>query len=324
MNETTRLLTKIATLYYKNELTQEQIARRLGFSRQSVGRYLKRAQELGIVEIRIQSPLLFSAELEYQLEKTFRLREVVVVKPPAGTEESIKETLGQAGAAFLERRVKNGDIVGVSWSSTVLQCAVHLRRVGLRKVTVVQMNGSLDRTGYSTRAEYIVDRIAEAFGGEAITLAAPLMVDRPDIKSSLLSDSRIAAALHLANRANLALFGVGDVSERSSLYKAGYVDDTVLRQLQLEMAGAVGDICGHFYDAQGRICSPESDKRTLAVELENLRVKELSVAVAGGLHKVDAILGMLCGRYCNVLITDEETAKALLARSSPTPEEPAP
>jgi deoxyribonucleoside regulator len=317
MDETTRLLTKIATLYYRNGLTQEQVAERLGISRQSIGRHLKRAQELGIVEIKIHSPLSLSAELEYRLEKTFHLHEVIVVQPPADTDESIKEALGEAGAAFLERRVKNGDIIGVTWSSTVLQCAMHLGKVGARKVTVVQMNGSLDRSAYSTRAEYIVDRIAEAFGGKAVALAAPLMVDRSDIIASLLSDSRIAAALALARKANVALFGVGDVSEQSSLFKTGYLDRQMLRKLRMGTHGAVGDICGRFYDAQGRVCASEFDERTLAIELEKLKSKELSVAVAGGLHKVEAILGMLRGRYCNVLITDAETANGLLEQQTP-------
>jgi DNA-binding transcriptional regulator LsrR (DeoR family) len=130
-------------------------------SRQSVGRSLKRAQESGIVEIKIHSPLSLSAELESQVEKAFHLRKVIVVQPPADTEES-KGALGAAGATFLERRVQNGDILGVSWSSTVLQCAMHLGKVGSRQVTVVQLNGSLDRTAYSTRAEPISSYLASA------------------------------------------------------------------------------------------------------------------------------------------------------------------
>ncbi len=316
MDENTRLLTKIATLYYKNALTQEQVAQRLGLSRQSVGRLLKRAQDAGVVEIKIHSPLSLCAELEARLENAFHLNEVIVVQPPADTEESAKEALGAAGAAFLERRVQNGDIVGVSWSSTVLQCAMHLGRVGARQVTVVQLNGSLDRTTYSTRAEYIVDRIAEAFGGRPMTLAAPLMVDRPDIIASLFSDSRIAAALDLARRANFVLVGVGDVSEQSSLFKTGYMDRRMLRKLRAKATGAVGDICGRFYDAHGCVCSHELDARTLAIELNDLKTKELAVALAAGARKVDALLGALCGRLCNVLITDEQTAEALLARVS--------
>ncbi len=316
MDETTRLLTKIATLYHKNGLTQEGVAERLGISRQSVGRHLKRAQDLGIVEVKIHSPLSQSADLEDQVEKRFKLREVIVVSVPAETDQSVKEELGKAGAAFLGRRIQSEDIIGVSWSSTVLECVTRLDNVDARHVTVVQMNGSLDRTAYSTRAEYIVDRLAQTLGGKSVALPAPLMVDRRDIKDSLLSDSRIAAALDLANKANVALFGVGDVSEQSSLFKAGYVDDRLLRTLRVGTNGAVGDICGHFYDAQGRIFSQELDERTVAIELENLGHKALSIALAGGRHKIQAILGMLRGRHCNVLITDEETARALLADSA--------
>ncbi len=309
-----RLLTKIATLYYRGGWRQEQIASRLGVSRQTVGRHLKRAEKLGIVEIKIKSSLLFSTELEYALEKAFQLSEAIVVTPPADTEDSIKRALGEAGAAFLVRRIQHGDIIGISWSSTVLQCAMQLQGVAPRRITVVQMNGSLDRTSYSTRAEYTVDRIAQAFDGTPVALVAPMLVDRPDIKASLLSDSRIAAALEMASKANVALFGVGDVSKRSSLYKTGYLDNAMLKRLK--GAGAVGDICGRFYDPGGKACIPELDECTLAIELNNLRSKRLAIAVAGGLHKTDALLGMLRGQYCNVLITDEETAKMLLAQTS--------
>ncbi|MEA3336699.1 MAG: sugar-binding transcriptional regulator [Chloroflexota bacterium] len=310
MDNDSRLLTKIATLYYNNGLTQAQIAQRLGLSRQTIGRRLEAACAQGIVEIHIRSPLLYVTELENQIEQTFNLAEVIVISPAADTEEALKEALGQACAEFLRRRVGPDQVIAVSWSSTVLECAERLQPTEPRRVTVVQMNGSMDRTTYSTRAEYIIDRIARAFGGRGVPLVAPMMVDRAEIKESLLGDSRIAAALDLASRANIALIGVGDVSEQSSLYKAGYLDDAMLRQLQA--LGAAGDICGRFFDGNGQLCAPELDGRTLAIDLDTLRTRELAIAIAGGLHKVPAILGALRGGYANVLITDEQVARALL------------
>lgn len=308
-----QLLTKIATLYYKGGLNQQEIADRLGLSRQTTGRYLKRAVDLGVVVIKIQSNLEYSAELEYKLESIFGLSEVIVVTPPTDSEEAVKEALGSAGAAFLERRVQPNDIIGISWSSTVLQCAMQLSKTNPRNVTVVQLNGSMDRTSYSTRAEFIVERIAQAFDGKTLGLLTPMLVDDRSIKESFLRDSKIAATLQLANDAQLALFGVGNVSEQSSLYKTGYLDDVTLERLK--SSGAVGEICGRFYDRWGNICLPEVDERTIAIELNNLKTKRISAAIAGGLNKVDAILGMLHGGFCNVLITSEETAKALLLHS---------
>jgi deoxyribonucleoside regulator len=309
-----RLLTKIATLYFKGGLTQQSIADRLGISRQTTGRYLKRAEELGIVKIEIESQLLQSTELEYKLEKTFGLSESIVVTPPAETDDAVKFALGQAGASFLMRRVQPNDIIGVAWSSTVLECAVQLTPGEPRKVTVVQLNGSMDSTTFSTRAEYIVETIARAFGGVTVNLIAPMIVDNPSIKNSLLSDSRIAATLELAGRSQLAFYGVGNISPQSSLYQAGYLDDDLLKKLK--SAGAVGEICGRYYNARGQICLQELDERVIAVDLENLKSKRISAAIAAGQHKVDALLGLMRGKYCNVLITTDATAIALLSRSN--------
>lgn len=306
-----RFLIKIATLYYKVGITQQEVADRFGISRQTCGRYLKRAEELGIVKIEIKSNSEYETDLEYRLEEAFGLREAVVIDPPADTEESLREALGKASASFLERSIKPNDTIAVSWSSTILQCARLLSSTEPRKVSVVQMNGSLDRTTFSTRAEFILEKIAQAFGGSAISLVAPMYVDNSDIKNSIMTDSRIAATLDLASKAQVALFGVGNISKNSSLYKAGYLNDAMLNTL--EEAGAVGDICGRFFNTKGDICVPEFDGRTIAVNLESLRSKRLSVGVAAGLEKVDAIRGMLTGKYCNVLITDKDTAEELIS-----------
>jgi len=214
-----RILTKIAILYYDGGLNQQEIGERLGISRQTASRYLKRAQDLGIVKIQIQSTPEYSPELEFQLEKTFHLDEVIVVNPPVDTEETVKEALGKAAAAFMQRRVMPDDVIGVAWSSTVLQCAIHLQRKDSRKVTVVQLNGSMDRTSYSTRAEYIIEQIARAFDGTTSSLVAPMFVDHASIKQSLLSDSRTAASLELAATSDVALFGVGNV-----IHIAGFIN----------------------------------------------------------------------------------------------------
>jgi deoxyribonucleoside regulator len=310
-----KILTKIAILYYRDGLTHEEIAKRLGISRQTVGRYIERAKREGLVDIQIKSPLLFAAELETLLEKEFNLTEALVVSPSIEGEHAIKEALGMAGAEFLERRIMSDDTFGISWGSTVLEVGRQLKPVKRENITIVQLNGSMDVGRYSTRAEYMVDLVAEAFGAQMVTWSAPMLVDRPEILESLLSDSRVAAALNIARKANVALFGVGDVSESSSPYKAGYYDQKLLDRARRD--GAVGEICGRFYDSSGRPCSPKLDCRTLAIDLDDLKKKPLSIAIAGSPLKVDAIRGMLRGQLCNVLITDELTAKALLSSYSP-------
>ena len=87
---------------------------------------------------------------------------------------------------------------------------------------------------------------------------------------------------------------------------------------RLESKHAAGDICGHFFDAAGDICDRALDDRLLAVSRENLRSKPLSIGVAGGAGKVAAIRAALKGKWCNVLVTDEKTASAVLANRRET------
>lgn len=318
MRDDIRLLTKTATLYYKGKLSQVEIAQRLGLSRQTVGRLLQRASDLSIVRIEIQSPLSYASELELQLEEAFGLPEVVVVSSPLDTDEAIKVAIGTAAAEFIQRRVKDGDILGiVSGSTTLYQCAIRLRPTHFRDLTVVSLTGSAPRSPSPPNAETIVHSIGKALEAKIVSLPAPAFVDRADIKESLLSDSNIAAVLELGYHANIALLGVGAISEEFSPYKHGYVDYDLLQVIKHE--GGVGEICGHAYNINGELCSPEISQRTVAIELESLRSKELSVAVTGGLRKLDAIWGGLQGKYFNVLITDEDTARALLARKRQQP-----
>ena len=60
-------ITLIATLYYKDKLSQQEIAKKLNISRPWVSKLLTRAEELGIVKIEIESPILGNTQLEQQL-----------------------------------------------------------------------------------------------------------------------------------------------------------------------------------------------------------------------------------------------------------------
>jgi deoxyribonucleoside regulator len=311
--ENIRLLTKIATLYYKSQLSQHEVAQRLGLSRQTVGRLLQRALDVGIVRIEIQSQLSYVSELELQLEAAFNLMEVVVVSPPADTPDAIRSAIGQAAAEFLQRRVKDGDILGVvSGSTTVYEFAQHLNPARMPNLTVVSMTGSAPRSPSPTNFESIAYLVGKTLGGKTVLLPAPAFVDRPEIKTSLYSDSIISGIIDLAHRSNISIVGIGPISEEASPYRQGFVEAQLLKTMQEE--GCVGEICGHAFNLQGESCSPELSARAIAIELENLREKQISVALAGGLNKLDAIWGALHGRYLNVLVTDEDTALALLAR----------
>jgi deoxyribonucleoside regulator len=308
-----RLMTKAATLYHLDGMTQVEVAERLGVSRQLAGRLLREALRCGIVHVEIRPPAPEVNELEPQLERVFGLAEAVVVSAASDAETVVNRAIGRGAAELLGRRVRDGHVLGLSWSAAVYETAQALKPLPLQGVRVVQLDGGANMAGHQTHAEQIITLSAGAFGGLGHTLVAPLYVEREEVARGLLADAGMAGTVALARRADVMIFGVGPVSPGASLYRVGYLSDQTLAELA--GAGAVGDVCGRFFDLAGRECLETLSRRTLAVSFDDIRGCAFSIAAAGGPHKVEAIWGALRAGLCNSLVTDQATAEELLRRA---------
>ncbi len=179
------LLTKIATLYYTNDPHARGDCRPAGPLPEGRGASSSRPSARGSCKISIHSPLLFSAELEYQLSNASDWPRPSWWSPAQGHRERDQRGDRRGGGRLPCRGASSTATSSASVEQRAAERALRLERTERKKITVVQMNGSLDRSSYSTCAEYIIHRISQAFGGEAQSLVAPMLVDRPEIKDSL-------------------------------------------------------------------------------------------------------------------------------------------
>ena len=69
-----RFLMKVVDMYYKEEMSQEKIAKKLDVSRTTISRALAKAKKEGIVKVIINFPVENSIEMEKKLEKKFNLK----------------------------------------------------------------------------------------------------------------------------------------------------------------------------------------------------------------------------------------------------------
>ena len=114
----TRLLAKVAELYYLEDLTQLQIGQRLGLSRQKVQRLIRMAREKGVVQITIQPIRTTAAELERKLEERFGIQEAVVSETAEYDDhDRVVAALGPVAAEYLTRIVGDGDSIAISWAA---------------------------------------------------------------------------------------------------------------------------------------------------------------------------------------------------------------
>ncbi|MBC8390813.1 MAG: RNA polymerase subunit sigma-70, partial [Actinobacteria bacterium] len=73
-----------------------------------------------------------------------------------------------------------------------------------------------------------------------------------------------------------------------------------------------GDINSYFYDENGERCETELERRTIGMNLDQLRRVRYTIGVAGGEFKVDAIYSALKGKIVNLIVIDNKTAEEVL------------
>ena len=116
----------------------------------------------------------------------------------------------------------------------------------------------------------------------------------------------------MAAKADLRLIGIGQMDKNAQFHVDGFISREEL--LELMRLGAVGEVTGWAFDTAGRFINGSTNLRLTSVPHPPPAAAMLTVAAALGPAKIPAILAALRGRLINGLITDEATAKALLAR----------
>jgi deoxyribonucleoside regulator len=309
--ERTTLLAQVASLYYEGNLTQDEIAHRIHTSRSTVSRLLREAREAGVVEIIVHYPLKTAPEIERDLITRFHLYHAQVLVGQGWPYEEILRGLGELAARYLESILIEGAILGISWGTAVHSTVQALRPDRKLPIMVVQMIGAVGTGDPQIDGPELARLLANVYGGEYRYLHAPLIVEEAHVGKVLLQEPRIRETLSLAQKADIALVGIGSlVPELSSLLRAGYLDREALDQLRAQ--GAVGDVCARHYDAQGRVLDIELNQRIVGIELEALQGIDQVIGVAGGEAKAGTILGALRGGHVKVLVTDDATARKVL------------
>jgi DNA-binding transcriptional regulator LsrR (DeoR family) len=306
-----QLLADVATLYYKQNLTQAEIADSVGVSRASISRLLREARDVGVVEITINEPVQHAESYSDALRQAFHLEEAHVIGAGARGYTQTVEALGAVAARILRNKLRDKMVLGISWNTGVYQVVRALQEARSMDVTVVQLTGTAGSSNPLLDGPDLARWLADTLGGRYLYLPAPLVVPSEDVQRALLADRTIAERLEMAKEADVALVGIGTVAPPlNSLLQTGYITEEELAAITRQ--GAVGDILNHFYDANGQILDLPLHNRLIGLHPSELRGMKSVVGVAAGDVKAEAIIGALRGGYITCLVTDDRAARAIL------------
>ncbi len=304
------LLADVAELYYVNNQSQAEIAEKMGVTRSMISRMLSEARKLGLVKIQIERPYNLDNDLTNIFRNKFDLKQVAVVSIPEG--QPLLSSIGKIAARLLIKNLHRNSILGTSWgtaiSATVDEITLPYPVSGIK---VVQLLGAVGTRLHQYNGVSIVRRLEEKLDAEGIYLNAPYLVDEVQAASMLMKNRDVHEALAYGNRADTALLGIGSTDADSSPYfLAGFITEKELSNIQA--SEAVGDVCGLFFDINGKMCCPEFNDHTVGIRFENLIKIPNRIGVAGGSAKIRPLVGALTGGLINILITDSVTARAVL------------
>jgi DNA-binding transcriptional regulator LsrR (DeoR family) len=304
-------LGKAARMYFLDGQSQDEVARALGTSRSNVSRMLSAARAQGIVEIRVHDQTVRSAELEQALKERYGLAHVRVAAFRPGAD--VTAAAGDLAAQWLDESLRDGDVLGLSWGTT-LQAMVDAFSVDQpRNVEVVPLVGGLSTIASLTSGEELVRELAGRLGATFRYLHAPGLLRSKTARDSLLAEPAVAEVLERAQAADIAMVGIGGVETGSSKDIIDGLGLTPAEREAFVAEGPVGDACCRFYDAQGRAISGVVHDRVLAIELDQLRRIPTVIGVATGSEKLQGVLGALRSELIDGLVADAGLALALLS-----------
>ncbi|OAT25741.1 putative transcriptional regulator [Buttiauxella ferragutiae ATCC 51602] len=307
-----RLLVKIATLYFVEGMKQSEIAGLLHLSQSFVSRAITRCQKEGVVKISVIQPANIFLSLEQALEKKYGIRQAIVVDVDESAPASqIKHAIGSAAAHYVETRLRPNDLVGISsWSSTIRAMVDELHPQSIKARGVIQLLGGVGPNG-NVQATILTQNLAAQLDCPAWLLPSQSIEHSVEERAKLVASDDVAEVVNKFAEVDVAILGIGELEPSQLLKNSGnYYGEAMLKTLAER--GAVGDICLHYFNAQGEPVLSKEEDPVIGMELSQVRDCPHVVALAGGSDKANAIRGALHGGYIDVLITDYPTASQLL------------
>jgi DNA-binding transcriptional regulator LsrR (DeoR family) len=311
--EERRQLVKVASYYYIEGFTQEQIAKKIGVSRPVISKQLQKAKDFGIVEVFIKDETVHTVELEERLEEYYGLKDAVVVPIADQYPEIRKKVIGQVAANYIMKNMKKVKSIGIGWGSTLAEFVKEYPYERRENIKVVPLVGGMGTQQVGIHANQLAYELAKKMNGSCSYLYAPAIIDSEELKNRLVNMPDVKSVLEEARKVDLAIVGIGNPYKDSTLEKIGYLKQEDIEDLRNR--GAVGDITSRFLNSDGQPINHPINDKVIGTTLDEIEKIPIVIGVVEGTNKLDSIRGALTGNYLDILIIDEASAGALLPKT---------
>ena len=303
-------IVKIATMYYEEGMTQSEIAREKGVSRSFISKMIVEAKRDGIVEIVINSSSVYTARLERQIEKKFKLKNAIIIDTLDINKAEVKKMASQQAALYLKKILPSYQTIGISWGNSLRGLVDHFPYTNHQGATVLPLIGGLSDDYFEIQSNQLSYDLARKMRGKAKYLYSPALVSNELIREELSSNNAIQSILEEGKTVDLALIGISSLDQESNMRKIGFLSEEDATDLKGH--NAVGVINSRFFNQEGKEVDSEINKNVIGLNLEELRKIPAIMTVVYGDQKVEAIRAALESDLLNIIVTTDTIAEGLL------------
>lgn len=313
-----RLIYKVCSLYYEDDMRQQEVSDYLGISRATVSRMLQKGKESGIVRVEVINPVQFSYnKLEKALERKYGLKEVIVVESSAlDTKTESVSRMYERAALYLSQFFKDGDWIGVTMGHTLRNIVKTNRAFEKdKKLMFVPIAGGIGQSTIDkvdVQSNRIAQEFSRKFGGTYTQFLSPAVFSEQKAMEYFLKEKSISYIFDDFQKLDTLIMGIG-IPQRveSTLVRAGYITGENLEKFARD--GMAGDIALHIFDEDGATEKFRAfNDRVAGMPLEVMKKVRNRIGIAGGENRAEAIRGAIKGGFINMLITNIDAAEKLL------------
>ncbi|WP_432663514.1 sugar-binding domain-containing protein [Wukongibacter baidiensis] len=300
-------LVEVARMYYEENMTQAEIAKKLKVSRPLVSKMLSKAREMGIVHIQIKSPYINNGVLMGQLKNLFNLRGGIIV-PRANTEYLTEQLILNHAFNYIKDILPEIKYLGLGWGYTIGALVEKIEQGEVSRnfdgtVCPLIGNASIPNRGYHPNE--LTRVFAEKTGFKPFYLHAPAFPATAQEKELFINTDNYREIHSIWSKLDNIIVSLGS-------YPSVPDQATALRfNSALNDKKAVGMILSYYFDKEGNIIRGENDN-AIHIPLDKIRKVKRVIGICTGKNSIHSTIGALRTGYITHLITDEKTAVDLI------------
>ena len=302
-----RTMMLVSKAYYLGGKSKVAIASELGISRFKVARYLDEALRIGMVSITLNSGGVLP-ELSDRLRLHLGLRAARAVET-YGAYEEVRATVARMAGAYLQEVLIPGEVLGIGWGRTLDAMFDGLDH--LPPVEVLELAGRFDADSADAASE-LAQRAISLTGRQSRTLAVPFFTDDARAAMALRRQPHVASLIAGFSRVTTAVVAVGTLPPQPLGVAYSQLPERFAELVT--RSGAMGEVLGNLFDADGQSVDLKLHRHTLAINATQLLAVPRVILAAAGQAKAAAVHAVASSGLPTDLIVDAELADALLSR----------